>query len=260
MTIRVIKLGGNEIDSPGFLAEFARVVAAQSDPPLIVHGGGKEIAALQTQLGIEARFIDGLRVTDTASLQIVEMVLGGSINKRLVRTFALAGTNAIGLSGADLNLLRSEPLKVASGDLGFVGHVTQVNTQALRMFLSQRIVPVIAPIGFGSDGGAYNINADHVALAIAKALNADALLFVTNVPGVKIDGAVVPELTPDEAEAHIASGQISGGMIPKVRSAIDAIAAGVQSVVICDLDGFKRGGGTAVSKQSRRAKELAKND
>jgi acetylglutamate kinase len=247
MTIRVIKLGGNEIDSPEFLAEFARTIAGQSDPPLIVHGGGKEVAALQTKLGIEARYIDGLRVTDAASLQIVEMVLGGSINKRLVRTFALAGTNAIGLSGADLNLLRTEPLKSAGGDLGFVGHITEVNTQALRMFLDRQIVPVIAPIGFGSDGGAYNINADHVAVAVAKALNADALLFVTNVPGVKIDGAVVARLTPCEVEAHIASGQISGGMVPKVRSATEAIAAGVRSVIICDLDGFKHGRGTAVS-------------
>ena len=150
MTIRVIKLGGNEIDSPEFLTEFARIVAAQAEPPVVVHGGGKEIAALQARLGIEARFIDGLRVTDAASLQVVEMVLGGTINKRLVRTFSLAGADAIGLSGADLNLLRTEPLKVAGGDLGFVGHITQVNTQALRMFLAQKIVPVIAPLGFAS--------------------------------------------------------------------------------------------------------------
>ena len=247
MATRVIKLGGNEIDSPEFLAEFARIVAAQSEPPVIVHGGGKEIAALQARLGIESKFIDGLRVTDAASLQIVEMVLGGSINKRLVRTVALAGAQAIGLSGADLGLLRTEPMQAAGGDLGFVGHITQINTGALRMFLKQRIVPVVAPIGFGFDGGAYNINADHVALAIAKALDAGALLFVTNVPGVKIDGAVVARLTPAEAEAHIASGQISGGMVPKVRSALEAVAAGVQSVVICNLDGFRQGTGTALS-------------
>ena len=249
MTIRVIKLGGNEIDSPEFLTEFARIAAAQAEPPVVVHGGGKEIAALQARLGIEARFIDGLRVTDAASLQVVEMVLGGTINKRLVRTFSLAGADAIGLSGADLNLLRTEPLKVAGGDLGFVGHITQVNTQALRMFLAQKIVPVIAPLGFGLNGSAYNINADHAALAIAKALNADSLLFVTNVPGVRIDGAVVSRLTPDEAEAYIASSQISGGMVPKVRSAIEAIAAGVQRVVICDLDGFKHGTGTTLSSR-----------
>jgi acetylglutamate kinase len=243
----VIKLGGNEIDSPDFLAGFARIVAAMQELPIIVHGGGKEIAALQTRLGIEARFIEGLRVTDDASLAIVEMVLGGSINKRLVRTFNLAGAQAIGLSGADVNLLRAEPLKVTGGDLGYVGHITRVNTAALQMFLAQQMLPVIAPIGFGFDGHAYNINADHAALAVANALYADALQFVTNVPGVQIDGAVALRLTPSEIEAHIASGQISGGMVPKVRSATDAIAAGVRRVVICDLDGLKNGKGTAIS-------------
>jgi acetylglutamate kinase len=242
----VIKLGGNEIDSPDFLAVFAGIIAAMAEPPIIVHGGGKEIAALQAKLGIETRFIEGLRVTDDASLAIVEMVLGGSINKRLVRTFNLAGAQAIGLSGADVNLMRAEPLKVTGGDLGYVGQITQVNTAALQMFLAQKMLPVIAPIGFGFDGHAYNINADHAALAVAKALNADALQFVTNVPGVKIDGAVAWRLTPGEIEAHIASGQIGGGMVPKVRSATDAIAAGVRRVVICDLDGLKNGEGTAI--------------
>lgn len=249
MTIRVIKLGGNEIDSAEFLAGFARSVAAQREPPIIVHGGGKEIAALQARMGIEARFIDGLRVTDAASLQIVEMVLGGTINQRLVRTFAQAGAQAIGLSGADLCLLRTEPLKVEGGDLGFVGRITGVNATALHMFLAQKIVPVIAPIGFGVDGGAYNINADHVALAISTALNADALLFVTNVPGVRIDGAIAAKLTAAEAEAHIASGQISGGMVPKVRAALEAVAGGVPSVVICNLEGFEQGKGTALSRR-----------
>jgi acetylglutamate kinase len=244
----VIKLGGNEIDSPEFLSAFAQIIAAQAEPRVIVHGGGKEIAALQAKLGIESRFIEGLRVTDEASLQIVEMVLGGSINKRLVRTFNLAGAQAIGLTGADINLLRAEPLKVAGGDLGYVGHITQVNTATLDQFIAQKTLPVIAPIGFGFDGHAYNINADHAALAIAKAMNAGAIQFVTNVPGVKIDGAVVAQLTPGEIEAHIASGQISGGMVPKVRSATEAIAAGVHRVVICDLDGLKNGRGTIISR------------
>jgi acetylglutamate kinase len=243
----VVKLGGNEIDSAEFLQSFAHIIAGQPEPPVIIHGGGKEIAALQGRLGIEPRFIDGLRVTDEASLQIVEMVLGGSINKRLVRTFSLAGARAIGLSGADVNLLRTEPLRVAAGELGYVGHITEVNTAALRMFLSQGIVPVIAPIGFGLDGGAYNINADHVALAVARALNATALQFVTNVPGVKLDGAVATRLTPEQIEAHIASGQISGGMVQKVKSAVAAIRAGVARVVICDLEGLRNGGGTVVA-------------
>src|SRR5262249_54311731 len=153
-----------EIDSPDFLAGFAGIIAAMLEPPIVVHGGGKEIAALQAKLGIEARFIEGLRVTDDASLAIVEMVLGGSINKRLVRTFNLAGAQAIGLSGADMNLLRAERLNVAGGDVGYVGHITRVNSAALQMFLAQQILPVVAPIGFGFDGRAYNINADHAAL------------------------------------------------------------------------------------------------
>ncbi len=244
--MNVIKLGGNEIDSPEFLQQFAQIIATQSSPPIIVHGGGKEIAALQTRLGIAPRFVEGLRVTDEASLQIVEMVLGGTINKRLVRTLNNAGAQAIGLSGADLNLMRCEPLRIQQGDLLFVGSITHVNADALKLFMKEHIVPVIAPIGVGSDGHAYNINADHVALAVAKAMNADALIFVTNVPGVQLNGAIVSQLTPAEIDEHIASGQISGGMIPKVKSAVEAISAGVKSVVICDLDGLRNGTGTVI--------------
>ena len=144
-------------------------------------------------------------------------------------------------------LMRAEKLPHAAGDLGFVGRIVSVNAKALHSFVASGIVPVVAPIGFGLDGSAYNINADHAALAIARETAADALVFVTNVPGVKLDGAVVPHLAPAELEAHIASGQISGGMVPKVRSAVDAVAAGVRSVVICDLDGLRRGGGTVIS-------------
>ncbi len=246
MTLNVIKLGGNEIDSSEFLRGLAEIVAVQAAPPIIVHGGGKEIAALQEKLGIQPRFVDGLRVTDAASLQIVEMVLCGSINKRLVRTLNLAGARAIGLSGCDLSLMRAERLRSTQGDLGHVGRITQIESDILTTFLAQGVVPVIAPIGFGLDGQAYNINADHAALAIAKAINADALMFVTNVPGVKIDSAVVAQLSPTEIEAHIASGQISGGMVPKVKSASEAIAAGVRQVVICDLNGLRNGTGTVI--------------
>lgn len=249
MTTHIIKLGGNEIDLAEFLESFAQIVAALPTPPIIVHGGGKEVTALGTKLGLVERRIDGLRVTDEAYLQVVEIVLVGAINKRLVRTLNRAGVQAVGLSGADASLMRAEPLRHPAGDLGYVGQITQVNTHFLQMLLAQNIVPVIAPIGLGGDGCAYNINADHAALAIAKAMDADALLFVTNVPGVKLDGNVIPQLSAREIEAHIASGQISGGMIPKVRAATDAVAAGVRSVVICDLDGVKNGTGTVVSRQ-----------
>lgn len=247
--MRIIKLGGNEIDSTPFLEEFAQVAAAQEQTPVVVHGGGKEIAALQKKLAIEPRFIDGLRVTDEASLQVVEMVLGGTINKRLVRALNSAGAQAIGLTGADLNLMRCEPLRIEQGDLMFVGSITRVNVEALLLFVERRIIPVVAPIGFGADGRPYNINADHVALALATATDADALMFVTNVAGVKIAGSVVQQLTPDDIDRHIASEEISGGMVPKVRAASEALKAGVKSVVICDLNGLQNGTGTVISRR-----------
>ncbi|MBI5879458.1 MAG: acetylglutamate kinase [Chloroflexi bacterium] len=248
MALNVIKLGGNEIDSAEFLSAFVQAVAAAPEPPVLIHGGGKEITALGNRLGMVEKRIEGLRVTDADYLQVVEMMLGGVINKRLVRALNLAGANAIGLTGADLNLMRAEKLLNPHGDLGFVGHITTVNGEAIRMFTSRGIVPVVAPIGFGFDGQPYNINADHAALALAQGVNADALMFVTNVPGVKIDGAVVPHLSLADVEAQIASGQINGGMIPKARSAVEAVSAGVRSVVICDLDGLRRsGGGTIIS-------------
>jgi acetylglutamate kinase len=244
--MNVIKLGGNEIDSPEFLQGLVSIVATQSAPPIIVHGGGKEITALGKQFGLVEQRLEGLRVTDEAYLQCVEMAMGGVINHRLVRTLNMAGAKALGLRGGDVNLLRAEPLKIPQGDLGFVGHITHVNSDFLRMLLAQGIIPVIASIAFGFDGHAYNVNADHAALAVATALNADALLFVTNVKGVMIDGVVVAQLTPHEIQTHIASGQISGGMIPKVTAATEAIAAGVKQVVICDLDGLKNNEGTTV--------------
>ncbi len=246
MALNVIKLGGNEIDSVEFIAAFVQVVAA-APPPVLVHGGGKEITALGNKLGMVEKRIEGLRVTDAAYLQVVEMMLGGVINKRLVRALSMAGAQAVGLTGADLNLLRAEKLAHPGGDLGFVGRIVAVNADALRSFVAGGIVPVVAPIAFGLDGSAYNINADHAALAIARETAADALMFVTNVPGVKLDGAVVPHLSPAEVETHIATGQISGGMIPKVRSAVEAVTAGVRSVVICDLEGLRSGGGTVIS-------------
>ena len=246
--MQVIKLGGNEIDSAEFLQNFAQIVAAEEHAPIVVHGGGKEIAALQERLGIVPRFISGLRVTDEASLQIVEMVLGGTINKRLVRTLSNAGAQAIGLTGADLSLLRCEPLRIQQGELMFVGTITKVNVDALKLFTGRRIIPVVAPIGFGADGRAYNINADHAALAIATAADAEALVFVTNVPGVAIDGAVVERLRVEDVEAHIASGQIRNGMVPKARAAAEALAAGVRAVRICDLNGLRGGTGTTITR------------
>jgi len=244
----VLKIGGNEIDDEGFLDGLAEAIGelrAQA-APIVVHGGGKEIARLQAALGLEARFVDGLRVTDDASLQIAEMVLSGAVNKRLVARLVAHGIPAAGLSGVDGGLLRVRALAHPAGDLGWVGEVTAVDPSLLRLLLGQGIVPVVSPISLGPGGHSYNVNADHAAMALARALGARTLAFVTNVPGVLVDGAVVPRLAAAEAESWIAGGTISGGMVPKVRAALDVVAGGVGEARIVDLAGLRAGGGTQV--------------
>jgi len=225
----VTKIGGNEINAPGFLEELAAIQAAQTrlGGRIIVHGGGQDIAALQTRLGIEPVKVDGLRVTDAASLDAAEMVLSGHTNKQIVRALLAVGLDAVGLSG----------------------EITAVRTELLQRLLHAGILPVISPISLGEDGQTYNVNADEAAAAVAAALGAMSLDFVSNVPGVLAGGALLPHLTPDAAEALIVEGVISGGMIPKVRAALDALARGVPSVRIVDLAGLRGGGGTVFSKQ-----------
>ncbi len=243
----VLKVGGNEIDDPGFLNGFAQAVAAMAEPPVIVHGGGKEIAELQVKLGLTPSFVDGLRVTDEASLAIAEMVLSGRVNKRIVAALLQAGVDAIGLSGVDRGLVRVEKMRHPSGDLGRVGRVIDVRAGVLREAVAKRIVPVISPISLGSDG-AYNVNADSVACAVACALDADAV-FVTNVAGVMRDNQIVPALTAREAEGLIQSQVIHGGMIPKVRAALDALGSGARAARITNLAGLGNGGGTLFSTE-----------
>ncbi len=239
----VLKVGGNEIDDATFLDGFARAVAAMAETPVIVHGGGKEIADLQIKFGLTPRFVEGLRVTDDASLAIVEMVLSGRVNKRIVAALLNAGADAIGLSGVDRGIVRVEKLQHPAGDLGRVGKVVSVRGEVLRDFTARKIVPVISPISLGDDG-AYNVNADSVACALTSALNADAVVFVTNVSGVMRDDRVVHTLTARETETLIKSQVIRGGMIPKVRAALDAIAGGAKAARITNLDGLIDGGGT----------------
>lgn len=242
----VLKIGGNEIDDAGFLAGLARAVAAMQDAPVIVHGGGKEIADLQLKFGLTPRFVEGLRVTDEASLAIAEMVLSGRVNKRIVAALLNAGVDAIGLSGVDRGVVRVEKLLHPAGDLGRVGKVVSVRGQVLQDYVARKIVPVISPISLG-DEGAYNVNADSVACAIASALNASAVVFVTNVAGVMRDERVIPTLTAPDAEALIKSQVIRGGMIPKVRAALDAIAGGAKAARITNLEGLGNGGGTILT-------------
>lgn len=246
--IVVLKIGGNEVDDDAFLSGLARAIAALRTrcAPVVVHGGGKEIARLQQALGLEPRFVDGLRVTDEETLALTEMVLSGAVNKRLVARFLAHGVPAVGLSGVDGGLLRARRLVHPSGDLGWVGEVTEVDPTLPRLILGQGMVPVVSPVSLGPEGRPYNVNADHAAAALARALGAGSLAFVTNVPGVLAGGRVVERLLAGEAEEWITQGVISGGMVPKVRAALDVVSSGVPEVRIVDLDGLQTGGGTRV--------------
>ncbi|NPV68386.1 MAG: acetylglutamate kinase [Anaerolineae bacterium] len=240
----LLKIGGNDIDNPDFLRDLAAYVAALDRPAVIVHGGGKEIGQLQAALGIVPQWVDGLRVTDEATLAVVEMVLCGGVNKRLVRQLIAAGVEAQGLSGTDRGLLRGVRLQHPGGDLGRVGTITAVRADVLLGLLAADVTPVIAPLALGEDGGAYNVNADHAAAAIAEAIGAARIVFLTNVSAVLVDGRPQPSLSLAQAQALIASGVISGGMIPKVQTALHAVALGIPQAVITDLAGLQSGGGT----------------
>jgi acetylglutamate kinase len=243
----LLKVGGNEIDDDGFLAGFVAAVAElrQQAPVVIVHGGGKEIGDLHRRLDIPFEFVEGLRVTTGASLRLVEMVLSGLVNTRLTRWLVNGGVPALGVSGVDLGFVRVEPLRPNGQDIGFVGRIVAVQGGPLQRWLAEGITPVISPISLGLDGQSYNVNADQVAAAVAASVGASRLVFVSNVPGVLLDGAVAPQLTIDEVEACIANGQIFGGMIPKVRAATEALQAGAPAAVITNLAGLA-GGGTVV--------------
>jgi acetylglutamate kinase len=247
MMIQVLKIGGNELDDPGFVKELVQAVRALPEPPILVHGGGKEIRTLQERLGLEPRYIDGLRVTDEASLEVVQMVLAGRVNKRLVAALIAEGVDAFGMSGIDRSAVKAEKLEHPAGDLGWVGRVVAVRSEVFLGMLEHGITPVLSPICWGSDGSIFNVNADHVAEAVARATGADMLVFITNVRGVLVGDQVVERLGTDEAERMIADGTISGGMIPKVRSALESVARGVRAVRITNLDGLKQGSGTVVA-------------
>ncbi len=249
----VIKIGGNEVDDESFLAGLVETIRQMRSEdgapnhcpqPVIVHGGGKEIAHLQNALGLTPAFIEGLRVTDRESLDVAEMVLSGLINKRLVARLMRAGVPAVGLSGVDFGLIRVEKMEHPSGDLGWVGRIVEVRTDHLDALLERGLAAVISPISLGLDGYTYNVNADHAATAVAQALRASQLIFVSNVPGVVIEGQIVPEIRADQAEEWIRSGKIHGGMVPKVRSALEAVAAGIAQVRITNLQGLQPGAGT----------------
>ena len=214
--------------------------------PVVVHGGGPQIGAMLKKLNINSTFIDGLRVTDEAAVEVVEMVLTGSINKQIVSGINAAGGRAVGLSGKDGNLVMARklahdpasiptPARREAVDLGFVGEPDTVNPEVLHSIMKSETIPVIAPIGVGRKGETFNINADTVAGAVACALKAERLILLTDVEGVlDQDKKLIPRLTVREARALIADGTISGGMIPKIQTAIDAVEGGVNAAVILD--------------------------
>ena len=249
----VIKIGGNELDDVQFVQGLVQAIKSLARPVVLVHGGGKEISAMQTRLGLEPRYVEGLRVTDDESLAVTQMILIGLVNKRLVAALLAAGVDALGLSGVDRALVQAEKLEHPQGDLGWVGRIANVRAEVLRDLLRAGVTPVLAPLCWGNDGHIYNVNADHVAEAVARALAAEALVYVSNVPGVLVAGQLAARPSPEQVDTWIADGTISGGMIPKVRSALAALEHGVAAVRITNLEGLTQGGGTVISAAQRQS-------
>jgi acetylglutamate kinase len=243
----VVKVSGHELDDPVFLSGFAAVIRDSRVPTVVVHGGGKEISTLQQRMGIEPQYVDGVRVTDAESLALVEMVLCGTINKRVVRHLLSVGLDALGMSGVDRGLVRAQKMAHPTVDMGYTGQVTAVNAEALTTLLNVGITPVVAPICLG-ENTSLNVNADHVAGAIAAAIGADRLVFLSNVEGVLVGSDVMRRLTPTQVEDMIAGGTIFGGMIPKVRTALEALTHGVSQAVITNLIGLRTHGGTVFTQ------------
>ncbi len=266
----VIKYGGAAMGDAALRSAFARDIVLLKQVgihPVVVHGGGPQIGAMLERLNIRSRFVDGLRVTDRQTAEVVEMVLSGRINKQMVSEIQQAGGRAVGLSGKDAGLFQAEPLGRAAArdpdstiertlDYGFVGRPVDVDGSILDLFTRSDVVPVIAPVGGAANGETFNINADTVAGAVAVAVRAARLYVLTDVPGVRgVDGHLLPAISAAEAQRLIDDGVVTGGMIPKVRMCIDAVSKGVQAATIMDgtvahtllVEVFTRaGGGTMV--------------
>jgi acetylglutamate kinase len=268
----VVKYGGHAMGDTVVAHQFAADVVLLKQVginPIVVHGGGPQIGQMLERLKIKSSFIDGLRVTDAATVEIVEMVLCGSINKQIVSAIGDAGGVAIGLSGKDGRLIMARKLRRTTRDpdsniekildLGFVGEPMQINADILQSFEDSDVIPVVAPIGAGKNGETYNINADTAAGAIAGAVGATRLFLLTDVPGVlDKNKQLIPKLTAAQARRLIADGTISGGMIPKIETCLDAVEEGVEAAVILDgrvshallLEIFTTGGaGTMISRE-----------
>ncbi|SFM23636.1 N-acetylglutamate kinase [Halopseudomonas pachastrellae] len=272
----VIKYGGNAMENDELKNSFARDIVLMKTVginPVVVHGGGPQIGDLLKRLNIESQFIEGMRVTDSQTMDVVEMVLGGQVNKDIVNLINQHGGSAIGLTGKDAGLIKARKLKVSRHtpgmdkpeiiDIGHVGEVSSVNANLINRLVSDDYIPVIAPIGVGTDGASYNINADLVAGKVAEALGAEKLMLLTNIAGLMDkDGKVLTGLSTSQVDALIADGTIYGGMLPKIRCALDAVQGGVGSAIIVDgrvpnavlLELFTDTGvGTLITNQVREA-------
>jgi len=245
----VVKFGGNAMVDEALQQSFARDIVLMKlvgMNPVVVHGGGPQIGALLEKLNIQSSFIDGMRVTDSATMDVVEMVLGGSVNKQIVSLINRNGGQAIGISGKDGNLIRAKKLSIKKNatesmsapeiiDIGQVGEVESVKVDVITTLTEGNFIPVIAPIGVGGDGASYNINADLVAGKIAEVLKAEKLMLLTNVAGLQDkSGEVLTGLSTQQVDDLIEDGTIYGGMLPKIQCALDAVKAGVASAHIID--------------------------
>jgi acetylglutamate kinase len=241
----VVKLGGNAMVDEALQAGFARDVVLLKlvgMNPVVVHGGGPQIEKLLTQLGIKSEFVQGMRVTDAATMDVVEMVLGGAVNKDIVTLINQAGGRAVGLTGQDGGFIRARKMMMPAKDrpdelldIGQVGEIEVIDPRVIAILEDGGFIPVVAPIGIGQDGHSYNINADLVAGKLAEVLRAEKLILLTNAPGVLDEkGGLLTGVTPREIDAMVATGALSGGMLPKISAALDAARSGVKSVHIID--------------------------
>lgn len=241
----VIKYGGNAMTEEALKSSFARDVVLMKlvgINPVIVHGGGPQIGELLTKLNIESRFVNGMRVTDAATMDVVQMVLGGLVNQEIVSLLNTHGGRAVGVTGKDGDLIQATKLAMDPDlnapeiiDIGHVGEITHINTEILTTLTASEFIPVIAPIGVGAKGESYNINADIVAGKVAESLQAEKLLLLTNTPGIlDAKGETISEISRQGVQKLIQDGTISEGMLPKVQCALDAVNAGVSSAQIVD--------------------------
>lgn len=236
MSYVCIKIGGSTIDTPGLLNELAVAILKVREKGynvVVVHGGGKDIAKNLNRLNKEFSFVNGMRVTDEETMQTVQMVLSGDVNKRIVNAFLNNNLKATGISGVDNSTFIAEKLMPEGKDIGFVGRIKSVNTKIIDLLCTNEIIPVISPVSRGEDCLIYNVNADLAASELAIALKSKHLIFISDVAGVLKNGNVIHEISIKNIDEMIEDGTVNGGMIPKLRSAADAIIRGVENVHIC---------------------------